>query len=86
MAPTTSPLDTNDTSMETTLSTEEERVVREEQVDERNFFILRVVVRVSVVVTLLTLAAAFGLLFWRNWINWREREAGVNTSWSDQEA
>ena len=52
------------------------RTQEEEDAYQRNFLILRVVVRVTVVLTLISLAAAFGVLFLHNWRLWDQTLAG----------
>ena len=68
------------TASQQDLDAEAARMERE-RVDERNFLILRVVVRSAVAITLVTLASMFAALFLHNWRQWelniREKVEGL---------
>jgi len=57
------------TASQQELAAEADRV-EEERIDERNFLILRVVVRSAVAITLVTLASMFAALFLHNYRQW----------------
>ena len=54
------------------------RTKEEEEIYQRNFLILKVIVRVTVVLTLISLAAAFGVLYFHNWRMWDQSLPGAS--------
>ena len=52
------------------------RTKEEEEEYQRSFFILRVIVRITVVLTLIILAGSFGVLYLHNWRLWDQTQAG----------
>ena len=52
------------------------RTDEEEEEYQQNFLVLKIVVRTTVILTLLCLAGAFGLLFLHNWRLWDQTVAG----------
>ena len=52
------------------------RTEEDEETYQRNFLILKVVVRTTVVITLISLAAAFAVLFLHNWRLWEQNMPG----------